>query len=241
MSAVGQNVKAARLERQVSLTQLSRASGLSKGFLSQVETGICNPSLTSLDKISSALGISTPRLISAGSERAANPLVPSLPMLLGSTHSRSAGGNIDVLNATEGGTHLLVELPPGIQLSSSESLTTGSVLAVVLDGSVFVSQSQATLQVAEGGVGTWNGGATYSIATPGNSRARFVLFVPQFLAIPTLGPAQVVQPVGAGTTPVRVLESTRASTSRNLTGRTDGPLRLVEMRARRLAGRKRNP
>ena len=88
MSAVGKNVKAARLERQVSLTQLSKAAGLSKGFLSQVETGISNPSLTSLDKIATALGISTLRLISAGSERSVNPLVPSVPVLIGSTHSR---------------------------------------------------------------------------------------------------------------------------------------------------------
>lgn len=54
---IGERLRAARRERNMSLTDLARATRLSKGFISQVESGISNPSLASLHKLTAALGL----------------------------------------------------------------------------------------------------------------------------------------------------------------------------------------
>lgn len=55
---IGAVVKEARKRQNITLRQLSEATGISVGFLSQFERGICNISLDSLSKIARALEIS---------------------------------------------------------------------------------------------------------------------------------------------------------------------------------------
>ncbi|HYO49075.1 MAG TPA: helix-turn-helix transcriptional regulator, partial [Chloroflexia bacterium] len=52
-----ERLRAARLERKMTVAELAEASMLSKGFISQVESGRSNPSLASLQRIASALGV----------------------------------------------------------------------------------------------------------------------------------------------------------------------------------------
>ncbi len=54
---IGQRLRAARQQRALSLTQLARRTGLTKGFLSQVERDLASPSVASLLTICDALGI----------------------------------------------------------------------------------------------------------------------------------------------------------------------------------------
>lgn len=55
-ATIGQTIRALRELRKLSLVQLAEASGVSKGFLSQMENGKnSNPSLQTLQKIADAL------------------------------------------------------------------------------------------------------------------------------------------------------------------------------------------
>ncbi len=55
---LGQKLKARRKERGYSLEELSRRTGFSKSFLSQIENGKNSPSIASLKKITRALDVS---------------------------------------------------------------------------------------------------------------------------------------------------------------------------------------
>lgn len=55
---IGDVVKEARTKQHITLKEVSEATGISIGFLSQFERGICNISLDSLSKIAGALSIS---------------------------------------------------------------------------------------------------------------------------------------------------------------------------------------
>ncbi|WP_066895721.1 helix-turn-helix domain-containing protein [Clostridium nigeriense] len=56
---VGSKIAEIRNKRGISLSKLSRESGVSKGYLSELENGIKeNPNIEILDKIAKALGIS---------------------------------------------------------------------------------------------------------------------------------------------------------------------------------------
>ena len=58
MVDMGMKIRQQRKKRKMTLDQLSKKTGLSKGFLSQVERNLAQPSVTSLKTIAHACGIS---------------------------------------------------------------------------------------------------------------------------------------------------------------------------------------
>ncbi|MFD0986269.1 helix-turn-helix domain-containing protein [Methyloligella solikamskensis] len=54
---VGREIKDLRKASDVTLSQLAKATGLSQGYLSQIERGISSPSIKALHSISRALGV----------------------------------------------------------------------------------------------------------------------------------------------------------------------------------------
>lgn len=57
VSAVGLRIRELRRARRMTLEALSQSSGLSKSFLSDIERGRCDITLTSLQRIAQALGV----------------------------------------------------------------------------------------------------------------------------------------------------------------------------------------
>jgi len=64
MENLGRKIRKERTRRQLTLEQLSQKTGLSKSFLSLVERGLTEASVTSLKKISKQLGFSVVNLFS---------------------------------------------------------------------------------------------------------------------------------------------------------------------------------
>jgi len=54
---VGREIRQLRRARDTTIAELSKASGLSRGYLSQIERGISSPSVKALHSISRALGV----------------------------------------------------------------------------------------------------------------------------------------------------------------------------------------
>jgi transcriptional regulator with XRE-family HTH domain len=54
---VGHEIRGLRKARDTTIAELSKATGLSKGYLSQIERGISSPSVKALHSISRALGV----------------------------------------------------------------------------------------------------------------------------------------------------------------------------------------
>lgn len=69
----GEKIRAKRMERKQTLKGLADATGLTQGFLSQVERGLTEPSITSLRRISHALEV--PIFYFLMHEEKANPVV----------------------------------------------------------------------------------------------------------------------------------------------------------------------
>ena len=63
-----QNIKTLRLTRNMTLDDLSRLTGLSKGYLSKVERSGKLPPFSTLNRIASALGVETVSLFNGQSE-----------------------------------------------------------------------------------------------------------------------------------------------------------------------------
>jgi transcriptional regulator with XRE-family HTH domain len=64
MTALGDRIREERSKRKLTLQQFEERTGLSKSFLSQVERGLAEPSISSLKKIAGQFGISVVQLFS---------------------------------------------------------------------------------------------------------------------------------------------------------------------------------
>lgn len=60
---LGNNLKKIRLEKGMSQGDICRASGMDRGYISRVEGGQKNPTISNLEKIAKALKISPDELI----------------------------------------------------------------------------------------------------------------------------------------------------------------------------------
>jgi len=60
---LGNNLKKIRLEKGMSQGDICRASGMDRGYISRVESGQKNPTISNLEKIAKALKISPDELL----------------------------------------------------------------------------------------------------------------------------------------------------------------------------------
>jgi transcriptional regulator with XRE-family HTH domain/mannose-6-phosphate isomerase-like protein (cupin superfamily) len=76
---LGVKLKEIRRSKGVTLQQIADQTGLSKSFVSQIETGVANPSIGSLKKIADVLGVALGALFTNDENGASEP-PPSTPL-----------------------------------------------------------------------------------------------------------------------------------------------------------------
>ena len=62
----GRNLRAYRLERNFSQEELAEVSGLHRTYISGLESGARNPTITVVDQIAKALGVKASALLDGG-------------------------------------------------------------------------------------------------------------------------------------------------------------------------------
>src|SRR4051794_37026770 len=72
---LGPSLRAARTRRGLTLAELAAASGLSKGFVSQVENDKTSPSLDTLERLAAALDLAVVDLLRDASEPPPAPYI----------------------------------------------------------------------------------------------------------------------------------------------------------------------
>lgn len=77
---LGKRIKTIRKQNKITLQQISESTGLSQPFISEIEREIKSPSIETLSKICSALGITLGELFSLGED--ITPLPPHLKELV---------------------------------------------------------------------------------------------------------------------------------------------------------------
>jgi transcriptional regulator with XRE-family HTH domain len=68
-SELGEMIRSRRIERKMSLAQVAKEAGVSTSFVSQVERGVANPTLSTLKSLVEALGSSVGALLEEDSDR----------------------------------------------------------------------------------------------------------------------------------------------------------------------------
>ena len=124
--ALAGKIKNYRKISKLSLDELSRRAGVSKGMLVEIEKGSANPSIGILCKLSAALGLSVADLVNVSSEPAVHLVdAPEIPTLW----QGPLGGTARLLAGTTGPDMIELwhwEMAPGERFDS-DGHTTGTV------------------------------------------------------------------------------------------------------------------
>lgn len=219
---LGERLRQARLGRNMSLSALARVSGLSKGFLSQVESGATNPSLGSLHRLARALSLSASDLMSDDVTIA--PLGRTTrPQLVRRVQPEQDRSSLKQIGSSSHAAVYVAHLLPGSNLDGAPANNDGEAYLMVLSGAMDFQQPGTSLSLNEGDSLTFALSKHYKLSVRPRQAASFLLIVPDASQLPRVVDRAFEEVVR------RPVGSARAQAEFH------GPLRLVAMRAARAA------
>jgi len=215
----GEKLRILRSQQGLTLTKLASVSGLTKGFISQLESGRSSPSLTSLTKLADALGTTPAGLISEATyDQDQSAQQPHAHRSVG---LRSSVPEIKLVDRAGNTSYFVATLYAGSRLVSHRLRHGSSAKAFITirHGLVRLRQAETDLSLSEDDLATWDASGSYVVENNGVGRAEILLCLPSSVEPPQLqAGVRAIKPV--------------------ISAPVEGPYRLIAMRAeRRLARR----
>ena len=178
--AVANRIRNWRKEKKLSLDELSRRAGVSKGMLVEIEKGAANPSIAILCKLAAALGISVADIVNVSSE----PLVhvieeAAIPVLW----QGAQGGRARLLAGTAGPDMIELwqwEMQPGERFTSPGHPEGTFELLHVNEGVLTLTVDETVTQVNAGASAVAKTEAAHGYANEGDTVLRFTMTVAEF-------------------------------------------------------------
>lgn len=170
--SLGARIRQTRNTKAITLQELSDRSGLSKGFICQLENDKATPSLQALEKISSGLGVPVAFLFLKPEER--------LYVVRESEQSAnsflSEGVQMQMLSAKGRQLRMMImELPPGAVLHGADGHAhEGEECHMILQGTVKYTQGEQTAVLRQGDSVHFNGYIHHRVENFGHSLARIL-------------------------------------------------------------------
>lgn len=177
---IGGRLRAARKDRGLSLAALADRSGLTKGFLSEVERDLTSPSVGSLLRVCAALDLPIGDLFDADQ----GPVVRAAER----TPVAFGGQGVDEFQLTPAGERRLLVLQSDIAPSGGSgdepySLASEAEFVHVLQGTLDIEVEGTRFRLAAGDSMTFDAAAPHSWGNPSRSQPTRVLWV----LVPALG------------------------------------------------------
>lgn len=173
-TGIGERLRAARSDRGLSLADVATRSGLTKGFLSEVERDLTSPSVGSLLRICSALELAVGELFDSDQ----GPVVRAADR----TPIAFGGEGVDEFQLTPAGERRLLVLqsdiaPGGGSGDDPYALASEAEFVHVLAGTLDVEVDGARFRLAAGDSMTFDATAQHRWGNPSRSQPARVLWV----------------------------------------------------------------
>lgn len=161
---IGTKIKIIRNRKKITIAQMSEKTGLSKGFISNVENNKTSPSINTLNTIAEFLRVPLPYLL----------LEKKQHMHVVSKEQRrtSALNNLKIEHlASKGGLRtMIVEFPPGASIGEPHSHE-GEECHLVLEGEILAEQGEDSFIVGPGDSFSWNASVPHFVKNIGEDKA----------------------------------------------------------------------
>lgn len=172
---LGRKIRDLRLRRGLTVQQLAQASGLSKGFISQVENERTSPSLATLRDLARALETSVAYLVVEEEQVPYVVRADKRPRVnVGSDTSQ-----VEVLSAQPKRNLelLLADLPAGVSAGEKRHYHHGEECLLCLEGQVRVSCGEHELILETGDSCHYDGRLPHAVENCGDSPARLIIAI----------------------------------------------------------------
>jgi transcriptional regulator with XRE-family HTH domain len=169
---VGRRVRERRLRRGLVIEELARKTGLSKAYISQVETGKASPSLQTAQKLAQALEVPLTYLFLEDAT--------ACQVIRKAERRRVSFGAPDklvhVLSAPDRNLELLlVEIPAGYTANGRSHSHEGEECHWVLEGRITAVQGEEAFELEDGDSFHWDGSIPHRIENHGARPARLLV------------------------------------------------------------------
>lgn len=172
---LGPRIRQLRRAQGLTLQALGRETGLTHAFLSQVERGIAQPSLRTLGRITSVLGVTIASLLQLPDQEG-GPRLTRLADPDSKTFS-SGDGSLRMTLLTGTGNNLQAFMADGRLPPMEIASHPGEELVVSLEGRLEIGVDGTTYPLEAGDALVFDGSLPHEYRTVGHAQARFLVIV----------------------------------------------------------------
>ena len=170
---IGSTIRAIRKRKNITIAQICEATGLSQGFMSQVETNKTSPSISTLESIAQALNVPLAYLLLKKEERMR--IVRKDERTI--TTSGSERLKVEHLSSTKNIRMMVVEFPPGATTGDTPHAHEGEEVHVVIKGRIYAEQGEDGAEFGEGDSFSWNACTPHSVRNVGEDTAIVLISI----------------------------------------------------------------
>lgn len=167
---IGTKIRAIRNRKKITIAQMCEGTGLSKGFISNVENNNSSPSISTLQTIASFLGVPLPYLLL---EKNQHMDVVRKDERTNTTFNQL---NIEHLTSRGGLRMMIVDVPPGGSIGKPHSHE-GEECHLVLQGKILAEQGEDSFILEEGDSFSWNASVPHYVKNIGDDKAIVLISV----------------------------------------------------------------
>ncbi|WEK54153.1 MAG: XRE family transcriptional regulator [Candidatus Cohnella colombiensis] len=149
---IGSTIRTIRKHKNITIAQICEETGLSQGFISQVETNKTSPSIATLESIARSLKVPLAYLLLRQEERM--NIVRKEERKV--TSSGAEKLKLEHLSSTKNVRMTLVEFPPGASTGQVPHAHAGEEVHVVVKGRIYAEQGEDVAEFKEGDSFSWN-------------------------------------------------------------------------------------
>ncbi|MGO4537826.1 helix-turn-helix domain-containing protein [Paenibacillus sp. 2TAB19] len=169
---IGSNIRAIRKRKNITIAQICEETGLSQGFMSQVETNKTSPSIATLESIAGALKVPLAYLLLKKEDRMHIVRKNDRKITTSGIHQLKVAH----LSATKNVRMVLVELPPGASTGEAHAHE-GEEVHVVLQGTIYAEQGEDAAEFHEGDSFSWNACTPHLVKNIGEELAIVLISI----------------------------------------------------------------
>ena len=170
---LGSTIRTIRKRKGITIASICAATGLSQGFMSQLENDKTSPSISTLEQIAAALDVPLAYLLLRKDER--------MQVLRKQERVEISGGGRQVRISHIGRTaHMrmtLVELAPGAASGEIPHAHEGEEVHLVVCGQVTAQQGEDVYELGEGDTFSWNASVPHRVWNSGSEPAVVLISV----------------------------------------------------------------
>lgn len=165
---IGSKIRTIRKRKQITIAQMCEATGLSKGFVSNIENNNTSPSISTLQAIASFLEVPLAYLLL---EKQQHMRVVKKNERTYSTHN---GLKVEHIASKDGLRMMIVEFPAGDSMGEANAHE-GKESHLVLEGKVLAQQGEDSFLLEAGDSFSWNACVPHFVKNVGDEKAVILI------------------------------------------------------------------